>query len=137
MVEVFLVSKIAIIQHDDAIRNMYKFKFESHKFTVKTARCGKSGLEIIKDFIPDVVLMDIHLPFISGPEVVEYIRKISGLQNSKILLTANYDEEAVKKHFEHIGVDGYILKAEHTPTQILDIVRSIIGKQYENSFSRR
>ncbi len=106
---------------------MYKLKFEQGRFRVKTARCGQTALDLLRDFWPDVVLMDMHLPFLSGLEAVERLQNYPLFSRPKIILTSNLDEEQAAKKFGHLGIDGYILKANHTPSEILGIVQGMIG----------
>lgn len=117
------------MQHDDAIRDLYKLKFELGRFRVGTARCGWTGLKLFSEFNPDIVLMDMHLPFLSGIEAIERFlqeRKLHQRQ-PRIIFTANLDKQIAAKKIQHLKVDAYILKAEHTPSQILAIVNGITG----------
>ena len=68
------MAKIAIIEDDQAISQMYRIKFESEGYQVETAPDGKVGLELIKEMQPDIVLLDIMMPEMNGDEVLQKIR---------------------------------------------------------------
>jgi CheY-like chemotaxis protein len=56
------MTKIAIIEDDAIISQMYRMKFEAEGFSVQTADTGDTGLSLLKDFRPDIVLLDLQLP---------------------------------------------------------------------------
>jgi len=71
------MTKIAIIEDDSAISQMYRIKFEAEGFQIETAENGVLGLELIKEMKPDVVLLDLMMPEMNGDEMTrkttEYI----------------------------------------------------------------
>ncbi len=69
------MTKIAIIEDDQAISQMYRFKFEAEGYSVETAENGKLGLELTKTFKPDVILLDLMMPEMSGDDMLELLRK--------------------------------------------------------------
>ncbi|MDQ5969890.1 MAG: hypothetical protein QG593_407, partial [Patescibacteria group bacterium] len=56
------LTKIAIIEDDMAISQMYRLKFETEGFDVQTAENGKLGLELAEVFKPDIILLDMMMP---------------------------------------------------------------------------
>ena len=64
------MAKIAIIEDDIAISQMYRMKFEVDGYEVETAENGKVGLKLIKDMKPDIVLLDLMMPEMNGEEKI-------------------------------------------------------------------
>ena len=68
--------KIAIIEDDQAISQMYRMKFEAEGFAVETAANGKLGLELIDKMRPDIILLDLMMPEMTGDEMLVKLRQI-------------------------------------------------------------
>ena len=67
--------KIAIVEDDMAIAQMYRFKFEAEGYVVETAENGKLGLELAEDMRPDMMLLDLMMPIMTGEEMLAAMRK--------------------------------------------------------------
>jgi DNA-binding response OmpR family regulator len=78
-------AKIAIVEDDQAISQMYRFKFEAEGYTVETAENGKLGLELAEKMKPDIILLDLMMPEMNGDEMLAALRKTEGVRTSKSL----------------------------------------------------
>ena len=65
---------IAIIEDDQAISQMYRIKFETDGYEVETAENGKQGLELCETMKPEIILLDVMMPEMTGPEMLEKLR---------------------------------------------------------------
>jgi Response regulator containing CheY-like receiver, AAA-type ATPase, and DNA-binding domains len=119
--------KIAIIEDDAAINQMYRMKFESEKFDVQVADDGKSGITLVKDFLPHVILLDLKMPEMDGDETLTEIRKHDWGKKIPVIILTNTGKEEAPKSLEKLGVADYILKAEMTPRQVVNKVKEIIN----------
>jgi len=117
--------KIAILDNDLATNRMYEMKLRKHNFTVKSALDGWTGLRLIASFKPDVLIVDFHLPIITGIETIEKLINLP-FRQPKIILASNLDHEIVQSKSTHLPIDHYLTKVEHTPAELLHIVRSIL-----------
>lgn len=118
--------KIAIIEDDMAIVQMYRLKFESDGFTVKTAGDGITGLQLIKEFGPDIVLLDLMMPAMGGLEVLDHIRKDAKTKDLKVVVLTNMgDAETASKVFKMKATD-YIVKAEMTPKEVSEKIKKLL-----------
>lgn len=102
--------KVLAIDDEEDILDLLKYNFNKEGYDIKTANNGKKGIEIAKDFIPDVVLLDIMMPGIDGVETCRQLREIPKLNNSFIIfLTARAEEYSEIAAFDN-GADDYIIK---------------------------
>lgn len=115
--------KIAIIEDDQAISQMYRFKFEAEGFTVQTAENGKLGLELAEHMQPDIILLDLMMPEMTGDQVLEQLRATDWGKNIKIIILTNMGEQEIPPRVRELGVNGVILKADMTPRQVADVVK--------------
>lgn len=121
--------KVVIVEDDQAVREMYELKFASSPFAVKTADNGLSGFKLIKSFQPDLLMMDITLPFMNGIETIEKLLRLKSFKRPKIVISSNLNESHARKQFAHLSIDHYLIKAEHTPTEVLQLVSNLLGAE--------
>jgi DNA-binding response OmpR family regulator len=119
--------KIAIIEDDQAISQMYRFKFEAEGFDVQTAENGKLGLELIQKMKPDIILLDLMMPEMTGDEVLAKMRASDWGKNIKVIILTNMGEQEIPDNIKTLGVSGVILKANMTPRQVADLVKKSLG----------
>ncbi len=121
------MSKIAIIEDDQAISQMYRFKFEADGYSVETAENGKLGLELAKSMRPDIILLDLMMPEMNGDEMLEELRKSDWGKQVKVIILTNMGEQEIPARIHELGVNGIILKADMTPRQVADTVKKILS----------
>ena len=119
--------KIAIIEDDQAISQMYRFKFEADGFEVETAENGVLGLELCKSMQPDIVLLDLMMPQMNGDEMLEKLRAADWGKDIKVVILTNKGEQEIPVKVKELGVSSVILKADMTPRQVEDVVRKLLS----------
>jgi len=117
------MSKIAIVEDDVAISQMYRIKFESEGYTVDTAENGKVGLELIEDMKPDIVLLDLMMPEMDGEEMLTKLRKTDFGKDIKVIILTNMGESEAPPSIKEMKVEAFILKANMTPRQVAEMVK--------------
>lgn len=119
--------KIAIVEDDQAISQMYRFKFEGEGYTVDTADNGKVGLALAEHMKPDIILLDIMMPQMTGDQMLEELRKQPWGKDIKVIILTNMGEQEIPPRVKELGVSGVILKADMTPKQVAEIVKKQLG----------
>ena len=118
------MTKIAIIEDDQAISQMYRFKFEAEGYDVQTAENGKLGLELAEAMVPDIILLDLMMPVMTGDLVLEKMRATTWGKNIKVIILTNMGEQEIPDKVRELGVSAVILKADMTPRQVAELVRT-------------
>jgi two-component system alkaline phosphatase synthesis response regulator PhoP len=118
------MTKIAIVEDDQAIAQMYRFKFETEGYTVETAENGKLGLELAKTMKPDIILLDLMMPEMNGDEMLEKLRATAWGKHIKVVILTNKGEQEIPPQVRQLGVDAVILKADMTPRQVAELVQN-------------
>lgn len=121
--------KIAIIEDDSVIAQMYRMKFEAEGFAVETAENGKLGVELCEHFRPDMILMDIKMPEMSGEEALKIIRSTPWGKHIPAIILTNLGEEEAPKNLQSLGIQSYIVKAELTPRQVTERVKQALAER--------
>lgn len=124
-----MTKKIAIIEDDEAISQMYGFKFKAEGFEVESAENGIKGLELIEKMKPDIILLDIMMPEMNGDEMLAEMRKTNWGRKIKVVVLTNLGEEEIPKSVKHLGVLDIIVKAQYTPTQVIELVKKLLSEK--------
>lgn len=122
------MTKIAIIEDDAVISQMYRMKFEADGFEVQLANNGKRGVAMVESFAPDLILMDLQMPEMGGAEALGIIRKNEWGKNIPVIILTNLGQEESPKEIKDLGIHSYIVKAELTPRQVVQRVKEALGE---------
>jgi DNA-binding response OmpR family regulator len=117
------MAKIAIIEDDPAISQMYRFKFEAEGYQVETAANGKLGLGLAEKMKPDIILLDLMMPEMNGDEMLEKMRATSWGKDIKVVVLTNKGEQEIPEKVRTLNVSAVILKADMTPRQVAELVK--------------
>lgn len=118
--------KIAVIEDEPSICEMYRMKLSANGYEVKTAHDGKEGLELAESFEPDLILLDLMMPIMTGGEMLAKLRETDWGANVRVIILTNISRDEAPKELQFLHVDRYIVKAHHTPAQVLEIVDNIL-----------
>lgn len=120
--------KIAIVEDDAAISQMYRIKFETEGYTVETAENGKLGLELAQKMKPNVILLDLMMPIMTGEEMLAKLRKTEWGKKIKVIILTNRGEQEIPDEVRKLGVEAIILKAAMTPRQVAELVKAKLAE---------
>lgn len=118
--------KIAIIEDDTPIAQMYQLKFEAEGYEVGVAGNGREGLALIEKLKPDVALVDLMMPEMTGDEMLAELRKTDHGKKIRVIILTNVSRDEASKSLEKLDISGYIVKAHHTPQQVVDMAESVL-----------
>lgn len=121
------MTNIAIIEDDPVISQMYRMKFEADGFNVQLATNGKRGVALVEDMKPDIILLDIQMPEMTGDEALAEIRKQPWGKDIPVIILTNLGEEEAPRSIRNLGIHSYIVKAELTPRQVVQRVKDALG----------
>jgi DNA-binding response OmpR family regulator len=120
------MTKIAIIEDDATISQMYRMKFEADGFDVQLANDGERGVALVKHFAPDLILLDLQMPKKTGHQALQEIRAEPWGKDTPVIILTNLGEEEAPKELRSLGIESYIVKAELTPRQVVQRVKDTL-----------
>ena len=124
--------KILIIDDDNFLLDMYARKFKENDFDADTAFGSTEALSKLKNGARyDVILTDIVMPQMDGFELLEKIKKDKLVENVKIIILSNLGQQSDIEKGEKLGASGYIVKANSTPSEVVEKVEGIINNDNE------
>jgi DNA-binding response OmpR family regulator len=122
------MTKIAIIEDDQAISQMYRIKFEAEGYDVETAENGQLGLGLLEKMRPTIVLLDLMMPVMTGEEMLDKLRATAWGKDIKVIILTNRGEQEIPPEVKQLGVTAIILKADMTPRQVAELVKTKLAE---------
>jgi DNA-binding response OmpR family regulator len=105
-----MAPKILLAEDEEFIASIYKLNFEKKGAEVRVAHNGLQVLEILKDFSPNVILLDAMMPEMDG---FETLKKISEKKYPfPVVMLTNLSQEIDKQKFDALGARDYIVKSD-------------------------
>ncbi|PIS05386.1 MAG: response regulator [Candidatus Buchananbacteria bacterium CG10_big_fil_rev_8_21_14_0_10_42_9] len=118
--------KVLLVEDDDTLIDMYKMRFDAEGFDLTVVKDGTTGIDTALQGGWDVILLDVMLPKVDGFMILEEVKKNANTKNAKVILLTNLGQESDKKKGEEMGASGYLVKANFTPSQVVDKIKEII-----------
>jgi len=119
--------KVVIVEDDSDVRYLYQRKLEIEGFTVYAASDGAAGLAVIKQVRPDIVLVDLLMPIMSGSEMLAQLRAEEWASDIRVIVLTNISKDEAPPALRFLNVDRYVVKAYHTPAQAAGVVHEVLG----------
>ena len=119
--------RILIVEDDELIARLYEKAFSFEQYEVDVATNGENALDTISEAVPTLILLDIMMPGMNGFEVLDHLKSSEKTKDVPVIVLTNLSgeqdaEEALKK-----GAVKYIIKSEHNPKELVDMVKGILS----------
>jgi len=125
--------RICIVDDDPFLLDMYNLKFQQAGYDVVCFTDSEKASEALRsDGKFDAILLDLVMPKIDGFEVLRMIREenLCG-ENVVVVILSNQGQDKDIARAEEFGIDGYLIKANTLPSEVLDYVKDLIDKKLE------
>lgn len=124
--------KVLLVDDDMFLLNMYSLKFSKNGFDVNTAQNGNDALQKIKEgYTPDILLVDVIMPVMSGLDFLEEVRKQKLVPSATVIMLTNQSDQGDIERAKKLNVNGYIVKATTIPSEVIDDVLEIHNKAHK------
>ena len=118
---------VLCIEDERFISDLYKRALTRAGYTVQIAAEGEEGFKLAQEKNYDVILLDIMLPNVNGVDMLYKLKDPENPTKSKVIITTNLDQkEEVRAQVEKLA-DGYLIKAEITPKELVKFVDQVTG----------
>lgn len=119
--------RILFVEDDDALAGVYLVRLQAEGFDVKRVSNGEEALAATISFKPDLILLDIMMPKVSGLDVLDILRNTPEVGNVKILVLTALSQESDKKRAEELGADDYLVKSRVVITDVIARIKKHLG----------
>lgn len=121
------MKKILLVDDDAVVRALYHRKLEQAGYELLMAENGLQAIQLLDTFTPDLVLLDLMMPKLSGETVLRFIRSHPRLARLPVVILTNAFMSDQARSVSSLGVEAAIIKAECTPPMMLEIAGRILG----------
>lgn len=124
--------KVLLVEDNIDLCDIYKLAFEDKDYEVALANNGMSAISLMETFKPDVVLLDIMMPYVSGYDFLKQVRSQDKDNAALIVVNSNLVQEEDVKKAKDLGADEYLKKSEYTPREVVNKVDDFLKAKLSN-----
>ncbi len=124
---VLMAKTVLLVEDNDFIRNMYQLKLAKSGYTVVEAVDGKMALEKLKTLKPDLILLDLMMPNLSGIEVLKELNRLAVIPDVPVIVLTNVPTSATVNEARELGARDYIIKTDLTPSQVVEKIKPYLA----------
>jgi DNA-binding response OmpR family regulator len=119
--------KILLVEDDDNLANVYLARLEVEGFEVRRVPNGEDALASAIEFKPDLVLLDVMMPKVSGFDVLDILRNTPETANLKIIMLTALSQENDKARADQLGADDYLVKSQVVIADVIERIKQHLG----------
>lgn len=119
--------KILLVEDDIALSAVYRSRLEIEGFDVREANNGEDALSATIEYRPDLILLDVMMPKISGFDVLDILRNTPETANVRIIMLTALSQPKDKERAESLGVDDYLVKSQVVIGDVVARVKHHLG----------
>ena len=122
------MAKVLLVEDDIALREIYSARFTAENYEVITASDGESALTKAVAEKPDLIVLDIMMPKISGFDVLDILRATPETKTTKIIIMSALSQPGDVEKGKSLGADAYLVKSQATLTDVIDKAREVMSR---------
>jgi len=119
--------KILLVEDDDSLASVYSTRLEAEGFSIKRVPNGEDALSAALEFRPDLILLDVMMPKVSGFDVLDILRNTPETANLQVIMLTALSQESDKARAEELGVDDYLVKSQVVIADVVERVKHHLG----------
>ena len=119
--------KILLVEDDEALASVYKSRLELEGFETLEVNNGEKALSAAVEFQPDLILLDVMMPKISGFDVLDILRNTPETTNIRVIMLTALSQPKDKEKAESLGVDDYLVKSQVVIGDVVERVKHHLG----------
>lgn len=119
--------KILLVEDDDALASVYQTRLQAEGFDVRRVPNGEDALAAALEYKPDLTLLDVMMPKVSGFDVLDILRNTPETAKIKVIMLTALSQESDKERAKNLGVDDYLVKSQVVIADVVDRIKQHIG----------
>jgi CheY-like chemotaxis protein len=120
------VRRILLVEDDRFLRRACEISLRQRGFVVATAADGEEALRKVRAEPPDLILLDLLMPKMTGTEVLKALRAEEATREIRVLILSNSSREQDVEEIKALGVSGYFVKADLSLQELGDMVARLL-----------
>ena len=119
--------KILLVEDDDALASVYQTRLQAEGFDLRRVPNGEDALAAALEYKPDLILLDVMMPKVSGFDVLDILRNTPETVNIKVIMLTALSQDSDKQRAESLGVDDYLVKSQVVIADVVDKIKQHLG----------
>ena len=119
--------RILLVEDDESLSAVYKSRLELEGFEVQDVNNGEKALSAAVQFKPDLILLDVMMPRISGFDVLDILRNTPATANIRVIMLTALSQPKDKEKAESLGVDDYLVKSQVVISDVVERIKHHLG----------
>lgn len=119
--------KILLVEDDDALANVYMIRLEAEGFDLRRVANGEDALAAAQDYRPDLIILDVMMPKVSGFDVLDILRNTPQTANIKVIMLTALSQDSDRQRAEQLGADDYLVKSQVVIADVVDHIKQQLG----------
>ena len=125
--------KVLLVEDDDNLASVYLTRLEHEGFNVRRVSDGEHALATAVDFLPDLVLLDMMMPNISGFDVLDILRNTPETADAKVVILSARAQDTDRDKAAKLGANDYLVKSQVVISDVIAIIKNQLQEPAENS----
>jgi DNA-binding response OmpR family regulator len=121
------MAKILLVEDDVNLREIYSARFAAESYEVITASDGEEALATAVRERPDLIVLDVMMPKISGFDVLDILRSTPETKDTKVIMMTALSQESDRQRGESLGANKYLIKSQVTLEDVVNSVKETLG----------
>ncbi len=118
---------ILLVEDDDNLANVYLMRLQAEGFKVVRVANGELALQAALESKPNLILLDVMMPKVSGFDVLDILRNTPETATAKVIMLTALSQPADRERAQSLGVDDYLVKSEVVIADIVDRIKHHLG----------
>ena len=119
--------RILVIEDDKILRRACETSLSKRGFVVLTASNGEEGIRQAENLLPDLILLDVRMPKLTGAETLSVLKQNEKTRLIPVIMLSNYSSESGIQKAETLGAAGYLVKASISLRELGDRVAEFLS----------
>lgn len=119
--------KILLVEDDDALASVYQTRLQAEGFDVKRVPNGEDALAAALEYNPDLTILDVMMPKVSGFDVLDILRNTPETAKMKVVMLTALSQDSDKDRAKSLGADDYLVKSQVVIADVVERVKHHLG----------
>jgi DNA-binding response OmpR family regulator len=119
--------RILLVEDDDALANVYITRLQAEGFDIRRVSNGEEALATALSYKPDLIVLDVMMPKVSGFDVLDILRNTPETANLKIIMLTALSQPSDQERAKSLGADDYLVKSQVVIADVIERIRHHLG----------
>lgn len=117
---------ILLVEDDENLASVYETRLQAEGFNIKRVANGEDAIAAATQALPDLILLDVMMPKVSGFDVLDILRNTPETTNVKVIMLTALSQDSDKERAKALGVDDYLIKSQVVIADVVDKIKKLL-----------